>query len=100
MAADPQASGIFAAMADFRPAIIRPGITRWTQDVDLVPTARPMLMTPNFAGSRIHRQSLRIAVPDGEVLWRPTRLSFVSEMRIAWVGVAVQLQADDAGGMC
>ena len=73
MAADPQAGGVFAAMADGRPAVIRAGITCRAQDVDLVPAARPVFMAPHLAGRRIHRQPLRVAVPDGEDLRRPAR---------------------------
>ena len=86
-------------MADFWPAVISAGITCRAQNVDLVPAAWPMFMRPDLAGRRMDRQSLRVAVPDGENLWRPTRLSLVNEMRIAGVWIAIRRQADDAGGM-
>ena len=66
MAADPQAGGVFAAMADFWPAVIRASIACRAQDVDLIPAAWPMFMRPDLAGRWIHRQPLRVAVPDGE----------------------------------
>ena len=119
MRADTAAGGVFAAMADSRPAIIRAGVGAGragtgragtgrvgagragtgAQDVDLIPAARPMFMRPDITCHGVHRHPLRVAMPDGEDFRRPSRLLPVGEMRVVRMRRAVRRQADDAGGV-
>ena len=94
MLADAQAGGIFAAMADRRPAEICPAVMGRADDVDFVATARPMFMCPDIAGARMYRHALRVAVADGEDLGCPSRL-----FGIGIRDGTVTIDPDQAAGM-
>ena len=100
--ADAPPGDIFAAMADRRPAVIRPAITARADDVDLVPAARPVLMRPDIAGARMHRHALRVAVADGEDLRGPSIRPSICQscgLRVVVRNGSVEIDPDQAAGM-
>ena len=94
MLADAPPGGVFAAMADRRPAVI----AALLRDVDLVAAARPVLMRPDLAGLRVHRHALRVAVADGIEFRRPA-IGLPGGMRVVVRHRAVGVQPQDAAGM-
>ena len=94
MLADTPPGGIFAAMADRRPAVI----ATLLRDVDFVAAAWPVLMRPDLAGSRMHRHALRVAVADG-IGFRCPAICLPVSMWIVVRHRAVGVQPQDAAGM-
>ncbi len=94
MLADASTGGVFAAMADRRPAVIGTLL----RDVDLVATAWAVLMRPDLAGLRVHCHALRVAVADG-IEFRCPAICLPGSMRIIVWHRAVGIQSQDAAGM-